>query len=115
VSLEISHWNSYILYAGSSSPFLGRQSSFLPYSAISLELNTQTKTLHFFVNDTQLSQCITNIFTTPLSFGISAGYGSVSCSVEIISFLLLGKASVDNNIKCAEYKWGTGRNDTYKY
>jgi hypothetical protein len=70
-------------------------------------LNTQTKTLHFFVDDTQLSQCITNIYTTPLSFGISA-WVSNSSSVEIVSFLLLKKASVDNNIKCAEYKWGTG-------
>jgi hypothetical protein len=61
-------------------------------------------TLHFFVDDTQLSHCISNISTTPLSFGISA-YNTLSSSVEIISFLLLRKASVDNNIKCAEYDW----------
>jgi hypothetical protein len=77
---------------------------------ISLELNTQTKTLHFFVNNTQLSHCITNITTTPLSFGISSGY-TPSTSVEIVSFLRMRKASVDNNIICAEYKWGTGKND----
>jgi hypothetical protein len=67
-------------------------------------LNTQTKTLHFFVDDTQLSHCITNIYTTPLSFGVSAA-DTPSSSVEIISFLLLRKASVDNNIKCTEYNW----------
>jgi hypothetical protein len=72
-------------------------------------LNTQTKTLHFFVGDTQLSHCITNIYTTPLSFGISAW--DTFSSVEIISFLLLKKASVDNNIKCADYEWGTGEYD----
>jgi hypothetical protein len=76
-------------------------------------LNTQTKTLHFFVGDTQLSHCITNIYTTPLSFGISA-YDTLSSSVEIISFLLLRKASVDNNIKCAEYEWGTDKEDLKK-
>jgi hypothetical protein len=70
-------------------------------------LNTQTKTLHFFVGDTQLSHCITNIYTTPLSFGISA-WGTLSSSVEMISFLLLKKSSDNNNIKCAEYEWGTG-------
>jgi hypothetical protein len=102
--------SSIILYGGSRSPFLGKQSSFLPYSAISLELNTQTKTLHFFVDDTQLSHCITKIYTTPLSFGITA-VNSDSSSVDIISFLLLRKASVDYNIKCAKYKWGTGKYD----
>jgi hypothetical protein len=73
-------------------------------------LNIQTNTLHFFVDDTQLSHRITNIYTTPLSFGISAAYTLFS-SVEIISFLLLKKTSVDNKIKCTEYKWGTGYND----
>jgi hypothetical protein len=67
-------------------------------------LNTQTKTLHFFVDDMQLSQCITNINTTPLSFGISA-WKSRSSSVEIISFLLLKNASVNTNIYCDEYDW----------
>jgi hypothetical protein len=67
-------------------------------------LNTQTKTLHFFVDDTQLSHRITNIYTTPLSFGVSA-FDTLSSSVEIISFLLLRKTSVVNNIKCAEYDW----------
>jgi hypothetical protein len=86
------------------SPPLGKQFSFLPYSAISLELNTQTKTLHFFIDDTLLSHYITNISTTPLSFGVSA-YETPSSSVDIISFLLLKKASVDNKRKCAEYKW----------
>jgi hypothetical protein len=86
------------------------QSSLLPYSAISLELNTQTKTLHFFVDDRLFPHCITNIYTTPLSFGISAWY-TRSSSVEVISFLLLRKGTVKNNIKCAEYKWGTGRHD----
>jgi hypothetical protein len=98
------------LYGGSYSPSLGKQSSFLPYSAISLELNTQTNTLHFFVDDTQLSHCITNIYTTLLSFGISAHDTRLS-SVEIISFLFLRKASVDNNINCTKYEWGTGRFD----
>jgi hypothetical protein len=86
------------------------QSSFKPGSTISLELNTQTKSLHFFVDDTQLSHCITNINTTPLSFGISA-WDTLSSSVEIISFLLLKKLSVDNNSRCSEYKWGTGYYD----
>jgi hypothetical protein len=72
-------------------------------------LNTQTKILHFFVDDTLLSHCITNIYTIPLFFGISA-YHTPSSSVEIISFLLLKKASVDDNIRYTEYKWGTGRN-----
>jgi hypothetical protein len=76
-------------------------------------LNTQTKTLHFFVDDTQLSHCVTNIYTTPLYFGISA-VETPSSSVEIVSFLLLKKASVDNNIKCAEYEWGTGEEDLKK-
>jgi hypothetical protein len=67
-------------------------------------LNTQTKTLHFFVDETQLSHCITNICTTPLSFGISADC-TPSSSVEIVSFLLLKKSSVNSNIKCAEYDW----------
>jgi hypothetical protein len=74
-------------------------------------LNTQTKTLHFFLNDTQLSHCITNINTTPLYFGVSALH-TPSSSVEIISFLLLRKSSVDNNAKCAEYDWaGNGKED----
>jgi hypothetical protein len=93
-----------ILYCGSLSSLLPKQSYFKPGSTIILELNTQTKTLHFFVDYTLLSHCITNINTIPLSFGISAFY-TPSYSVEIISFLLLKKASVDNNIKCAEYKW----------
>jgi hypothetical protein len=70
-------------------------------------LNSQTKTLHFFLDDTQLSHCITNIYTIPLSFGVSALY-TPSSSVEVISFLLLKKICVDYNIECAEYKWGTG-------
>jgi hypothetical protein len=73
-------------------------------------LNTQTKTLHFFVGDTQLSHCITNIYTTPLSFAISA-WVSGSSSVEVVSFLLLKKASVCNNIRCAEYKWAGKEDD----
>jgi hypothetical protein len=73
-------------------------------------LNTQTKTLHFFVDDTQLSHCITNIYTTPLSFGITA-WDTPSSSVEIVSFLLLKKASVDNRIKCGEYDWSGRKND----
>jgi hypothetical protein len=73
-------------------------------------LNTQTKTLHFFINDTLFPHCVTNIYTTPLSFGISAQW-TESSSVEIISFLLLRKASVDNNITCDEYEWGTGKYD----
>jgi hypothetical protein len=99
--------DSYILYGGSGSPYLKNKSFLLPYSTISLELNTQTKTLHFFINDTQLSKFITSIYTTPLSFGISALRTSCS-SVEIISFLLLRKTSVENNIRCTEYEWGTG-------
>jgi hypothetical protein len=67
-------------------------------------LNTQTKTLHFFVYDTLLSHCITNINTIPFLFGVCA-YKTPSSSVEIISFLLLRKTSVDNNIKCDEYDW----------
>jgi hypothetical protein len=63
-------------------------------------LNTQTKTLHF----------LTNIYTTPLSLEISA-WDTPSSSVDIISFLLLENASVDNNIKCAEYDWAVGEND----
>jgi hypothetical protein len=73
-------------------------------------LNTQTKTLHFFVDEILFSLCITNIYATPLSFGISAHW-TESTSVEIISFLLLKKASFNNNIKCAEYEWGTGYKD----
>jgi hypothetical protein len=99
--------DSRIWYGGSSSPSLGKQSSFLPYSSISLELNTQTKTLHFFVDDTLFPHCITNIYTTPLSFGISA-IGTRFSSVEIICFFLLKRGSVDNNIICTEYKWGNG-------
>jgi hypothetical protein len=76
-------------------------------------LNTQTKTLHFFLNGTQLSHCIAHIYTTPVSFGISA-VTTPSSSVEIVSFLLLKKASVDNNIKCDEYRWGTGKEDLKK-
>jgi hypothetical protein len=109
----ISHCNYRIFYGGSYSPYFAKQSSFPLYSAISLELNTQTKTLHFFVGDTQLSHCITNIYTTPLSFGISA-WQTASSSVEIISFLLLQKSSVDSDIKCSEYKWGTSYNDKKK-
>jgi hypothetical protein len=112
-SLRIWNDNSRILYGGSSSTWLGYQSSFQPYSTISLELNIQTKTLHFFVDDTQLSHCITNIYTTPLSFGIST-YCTGYSSIEIISFLLLRKASVDNNIMCAEYEWKTGCYDKKK-
>jgi hypothetical protein len=67
-------------------------------------LNTQTKTLQFFVDDRLFPHCITNISTIPLSFGISS-YDIPSSSVEIISFLLLRKASIDNNITCAEYDW----------
>jgi hypothetical protein len=114
-SLFVYESNFRIFYGGSWSPHLGKQSPLHPSSTISLELNTQTKTLHFFVDDTQLSHCITYIYTTPLSFCISSFYTSSSCSVEIISFLLLKKASVDNNIKCTEYKWGTGYYDTHKY
>jgi hypothetical protein len=84
--------------------------SFKQDSTISLELNTQTKTLHFFVDCSQLSHCITNINTAPFCFGIS-GQTSSSFSVEIVSFLLLKKAGVNNNIKCVEYEWGTGRYD----
>jgi hypothetical protein len=58
------------------------------------------------VDDTLFSHSITNIYTTPLSFGISVGW-SGSSSVEIISFFHLPKSSVNNNIKCAEYKWET--------
>jgi hypothetical protein len=47
---------------------------------------------------------MTNIYSTPLSFGISARE-TPSSSVEIVSFLLLKKATVDNNIKCSEYNW----------
>jgi hypothetical protein len=85
-------------------------SSFKPGSAISLELNTQTKTLYFFADDIQLSHCITNINTNSLSFAISA-WMTPSSSVEVVSFLLLKRASVDNNIKCAEYKWNSGCDD----
>jgi hypothetical protein len=76
-------------------------------------LNTQTKTLHFFVDDIQLSHCIINIYTIPLSFGVSA-IGTTSSSVEVISFLLLKKANVDKNITCAEYVWVTGKKDPVK-
>jgi hypothetical protein len=103
-SLWISPYDSQIGCGTSWSPLQGISSLFKPGSTICLELNTKTKTLHFFVDNTQLSVCITNINTTPLSFGISA-YNTLSSSVEIISFLLLKKASVDNNIKYAEYKW----------
>jgi hypothetical protein len=93
-----------IFYGGSISPDLGKQFSLLPYSAISLELNTQTKTLHFFIDGTLLSHCITNIYTTPLSFGMSA-LNTLSSSVEVVSFLLLKKASVASSTTCAEYRW----------
>jgi hypothetical protein len=73
-------------------------------------LYTQTKTLHFFVDDTLFSNYITDIHTTSLSFGISAR-NTPSSSVEVVSFLLLKKASVDNNIRCSEYKWGSGKFD----
>jgi hypothetical protein len=76
-------------------------------------LNTQTNTLHFFVDDKQLPHCITNIYTTSLSFGISV-WDTSSSSVEVISFLILKKSSVDNNFECAEYEWGTGKEDLKK-
>jgi hypothetical protein len=87
------------------------QSSFKQGSTVSLELNTQTKTLHFFVDDTQLSHCIANINTYPLSFGMSSGYDSLSSSVEVISFTLLKKAGVDNDIKCTKYDWSGERKE----
>jgi hypothetical protein len=37
-----------------------------------------------------------------------SAYNTASSLVEIVTFLLLKKSSVDNNIKCAEYEWGTG-------
>jgi hypothetical protein len=43
-----------------------------------------------------------------------SAYHTLSSSVEIVSFLLLKKASVDYNIKFAEYKWGTGEEDLKK-
>jgi hypothetical protein len=43
-----------------------------------------------------------------------SSYRTRSSSVEIISFFLLKKASINNNIKCAEYKWGTGYEDKKK-
>jgi hypothetical protein len=70
-------------------------------------LNTQSNTLHFFVDNTLLSHCITNIYSTPLFFGISA-FNTHSSSVEVVSFLLLQKASVDNNFKCVKYVWERG-------
>jgi hypothetical protein len=77
-------------------------------------LNTQTKTLHFFVNDTQLPHCITNIYTTPLSFGISAE-DTFTSSVEIVSFLLLKKGSVDINFECAGYDWAGDEEEEEEY
>jgi hypothetical protein len=88
---------------------MGKHSSFGVGSTISLELNTRTKTLYFFIDDVQLSHSITDIHTTPLSFGISTWH-TPSSSVEIVSFLLLKRSTI-NNIKCTEYKWGTGYND----
>jgi hypothetical protein len=61
----------------------------------------------------QLSHCIINIYTTSLSFGVSA-IGTTSSSVEIISFLLLRKTSVDNSITYPKYKWVTGKKDPVK-
>jgi hypothetical protein len=55
---------------------------------------------------TQLSHSITNIYTTPLCFGISAY--NTSCLVEIVSFLLLRKSIVDNNVSCS---WGGEEED----
>jgi hypothetical protein len=53
---------------------------------------------------------MTNINTTPLCFGITSGY-TPSSSAEVVSFVLLKKASLPNNIKCAQYQWGTGEED----
>jgi hypothetical protein len=97
-----------ICYGGSDSPYIEQSSSFKAGSTISLELNTQTNTLHFFIDDTLFPQCITDITTTPLCFGISS-YHTSSSSAEVISFLLLKKASLPDNIQCAQYQWGTGK------
>jgi hypothetical protein len=62
---------------------------------VELELNMETKTLHFFINNKQIPHYINYINTTPLVFGIS-GYNS-SSSIKIISLLKLHKKTINNN------------------
>jgi hypothetical protein len=93
-SLYIHPSGSYIYYGGSGSS-LGKQESFGENSTIELELNTKTKTLHFFVNKIQVPHHINNINTTPLLFGIS-GYNS-SSSVEGLFFLIMIYFPIKNN------------------
>jgi hypothetical protein len=101
--------SKFCVYYGGSLSVIKPQNSFKENSTVNLEFNSKTKTLHFFVDDIQLSHCIVNINTTPLCFGISGK--DTSSSVEIISFFQLNKTTVDNNIKCKETYWGTGKND----
>jgi hypothetical protein len=41
-----------------------------------------------------------------------SAFNTPSSTVEIVSFLLLKKASVNNNIKCAEYDWAGDEEDS---
>jgi hypothetical protein len=105
-------YNSRILCSGFPSPYIGGHPSFGECSTVDLEFNALTRTLHFFVDGTQLSHYITNINTYPLAFGISAY--NTSSKVEIAFYIHLRFPSVDNT-NCTKYKWGTGENDRKLY
>jgi hypothetical protein len=67
-----------------------------------MEVNMNEKTLHFFINRTQLPYVVNNITSPSLSFGIS---GCITKStVELLSLIKLNKPSA-NNQNCEKFQW----------
>jgi hypothetical protein len=93
---------SYIYYGGSYSSDFGKQSNFGENSTIEMEVNMNEKTLHFFINKTQLPYVVHSITSLFLSFGIS-GYDT-KLTVEFLSLIKLNKPSA-NNQNCTKFQW----------
>jgi hypothetical protein len=66
-----------------------------------MEVNTNEKTLHFFINRTQLPYVVHNITSPSLSFGITGSW--TKSTVQLLSLIKLNKPSA-NNQNCTKFQ-----------
>jgi hypothetical protein len=67
-----------------------------------MEVNMNEKTLHFFINKTQLPCVVDNITSPSLSFFITGK--NTKLTVELLSLIKLNKPST-NNQNCTKFQW----------
>jgi hypothetical protein len=72
-------------------------------TVVEVEADVEKKVIFYFINKKQCPYYISDISSSPLLFGISAGYSN--SILEVLSIKKIVKSSSDPSVRCEDMKW----------